>query len=289
MSEASYLYKAKPLKEGYTTIVSPENSELRFIEFGRLYLPEAGDKYADKTRNREVVLTIFNGLCDVEVGGYQKKGDKPILYQNIGGREDVFSGRPTMVYLPRDVEYKVKAKTPGVEIGVSKAPSKNQWPPRLVKPEEVMERTVGAWNWRRRVYTSIGEWVKADMLLVGETVNPPGNWSSSPPHKHDTKTDIEAPYEEVYFFKVKPPQGFGIQRIYTPPSDEEPFDVAYTVENNDTVVIPRGYHPVVAAPGYQLYYLWILAGEERRYGAWSDDPRHKWIKNVEPIIMDITE
>jgi len=65
--------------------------------------------------------------------------------------------------------------------------------------------------------------------------------------------------------------------------------VAYVIENNDTVVIPRGYHPVVAAPGYQLYYLWILAGKERRYGAWSDDPRHKWIRDVEPIIMEMVE
>jgi 5-deoxy-glucuronate isomerase len=90
----------------------------------------------------------------------------------------------------------------------------------------------------------------------------------------------ESPYEEVYFFKIKPSQGFGLQRIYTAPDDEDPFDLVYVVEDGDTVVIPRGYHPVVAAPGYELYYLWILAGEERRYGAWSDDPRHSWIKNM---------
>jgi len=64
------------------------------------------------------------------------------------------------------------------------------------------------------------------------------------------------------------------------------FDEVYVVENNDTVVIPRGYHPVVAAPGYQLYYLWVLAGEERNYGAWSDDPKHRWLRGCEPILHD---
>ena len=75
------------------------------------------------------------------------------------------------------------------------------------------------------------------------------------------------PYEEVYFFRIKPSQCFGLQKVYTPPDDKDPFDVVYVVEDGDTVVIPRGDHPVVAAPRYQLYYLWILAGEERRYGA----------------------
>jgi len=128
--------------------------------------------------------------------------------------------------------------------------------------------------------------VKAQRLLVGETLNPPGNWSSYPPHKHDRKAPSEAPLEEVYFFKIKPPHGFGLQRIYTSPEDENPFDEVFLLENDDTVVIPRGYHPVVAAPGYQLYYLWVLAGEERKYGAWSDDPNHRWLRNCEPMINE---
>ncbi len=85
--------------------------------------------------------------------------------------------------------------------------------------------------------------------------------------------------EEVYHFQVKPRQGFGFMRVYSAPDDpREAFDQALVVEDGDTVLIPRGYHPVVASPGYQLHYTWALAGEERRYGAWSDDPRHAWIK-----------
>ena len=276
------IFKNTGLKSGYTLIVSPENSELKYIEFGRLFLPQKNDEYKGKTGSREAVLTIFEGKCSIEI----MTADKELSYRSIGDRRDVFSGKPTMIYLPPDVEYRIVAEST-VEIGISMAPSTSDSPPILVKPEEVVEASVGSWNWRRTVRTSIGENVKAQRLLVGETINPPGNWSSYPPHKHDKKSLSEAPLEEVYFFKVKPPNGFGIQRIYTPPDDEDPFDEIFLIENNDAVVIPRGYHPVVAAPGYQLYYLWVLAGEERKYGAWSDDPNHNWLRNCESLINEI--
>jgi hypothetical protein len=87
---------------------------------------------------------------------------------------------------------------------------------------------------------------------IGETINPSGNWFSSPPHKHDTnRPPIEGKFKEIYFYKVFPEQGFGIQRIYT----KKHFDESYTIENNDLILIPKGYHPVVVAPGYKLYYL----------------------------------
>lgn len=175
-----------------------------------------------------------------------------------------------------------------LEVGVCLAPSEADCPPVLVRPEDVVEKSAGTSNWSRKVYTCVGDNVKAKRLLVGETVNPPGNWSSAPPHKHDVKSAFETPLEEVYFFKIMPTQGFGLQRIYSGPEDREPFDEVYAVENNDAVVIPRGYHPVVAGPGYQLYYLWMLAGEERRYGAWTDDPRHSWLRDRESQISEVS-
>jgi len=276
------IFKNAGLKSGYTCIVSPKNSELKYIEFGRIFLSEKNEKYEGETGSREAVLTIFGGKCSVQV----RTASQEVSYDSIGDRRDVFSGKPTMVYLPPNVEYNIIAESP-VEIGVSMAPSNSKSSPILVKPEDAVENRVGTWNWRRTVYTSIGGNVKAQRLLVGETLNPPGNWSSYPPHKHDRKGPAEVPLEEVYFFKIKPPNGFGLQRIYTSSEDEEPFDEIFLLENDDTVVIPRGYHPVVAAPGYQLYYLWVLAGEERRYGAWSDDPNHSWLRNCEPIINEI--
>ncbi len=284
MERRSYLYRATTLESGYNPVVGPENSELKLIEFGRLYLPEKGDEFFEETGDREAVLTIFSGICSIEIEG---SNSKEVSFKSVGGRSDVFSGKPFMIYLPSEVSYSITAETPGLDIGISTASSSVTWPPVLIKPEEVEERVVGIWNWRRIVYPCVAENVNAERLLVGETLNPPGNWSSSPPHKHDTKTEREAPYEEIYFFKVNPSQGFGVQIIYTAPEDPNPIEEVYIVRDGDTVVIPRGYHPVVAAPGYQLYYLWVLAGEERRYGAWTEDPEHEWLKNCEPIIKDI--
>ena len=105
-----------------------------------------------------------------------------------------------------------------------------------------------------------------------------------PPHKHDTTAPPkEAWYEEVYYFFVEPNQGFGVQRVYTDRADPQPLDEVYVVEDGDAVAIPRGYHPVAAA-GYRLAYFWALAGEERVYAAWSDDPKHAWLRDVEPIV-----
>ncbi|MBS7634421.1 5-deoxy-glucuronate isomerase [Candidatus Bathyarchaeota archaeon] len=277
------LFKGSNIGKGYTPIAHPGNSELKHIEYGVLYLSEKGEEYADKTRNHEAVIVDFSGKFEIVIDcPLQKVHD-----EFTGSRNDVFSDKPVAIYLPRETTYKIIALSPKLEMGVSKAPSDADYPPVIVKDNEVAERTVGAWNWRRRIRLAVVDNVRASRLLVGETLNPPGNWSSVPPHKHDSEGPDEVPLEEVYFFKFKPNQGFGIQRIYTPQDDTDPIDEAYVIENNDTVVLPRGYHPVVAAPGYQLYYLWVLAGDRRIYGAWSDDPKHRWLKDCEPIINNI--
>jgi 5-deoxy-glucuronate isomerase len=110
--------------------------------------------------------------------------------------------------------------------------------------------------------------------MVGETFNPPGHWSSFPPHKHDGR-DGEPTLEEVYYYRVDPPQGFGQQMLYT--TDGE--CVTHAVRDGDTVLLPYGYHPVSSPPGYRLYYLWGMAGEQRKL-ALHEDPAHKWIHDA---------
>jgi len=114
----------------------------------------------------------------------------------------------------------------------------------------------------------------ARRLLVGETFNAPGNWSSYPPHKHDGR-DGEPVLEEVYHYRVDPPQGFGVQMLYT--ADGE--SITHTVRDGDAVLLPYGYHPVSAPPGYRLYYLWGMAGAERRL-ALHEDPAHSWVSKT---------
>jgi len=164
-------------------------------------------------------------------------------------------------------------------VTVGGALGKSGVPPVHVAPEQAIVKSVGKDNWTRTVFTHIADNIPAAHLICGETVNKPGGWSSCPPHKHDVyREPSEVPMEEIYYFLCDPPQGFGFIRVYTQKDAPDAFDVAYAVENGDTVLIPRGYHPVVACPGYTLNYTWILAGEGRTYGAWADDPAHAWIK-----------
>ncbi len=276
------IVRARPLRVGYNPIASPRtHPTLRYLTFGRLWL-EPGTSHADETGEQEVALCLLGGKATVTVEG---DGFAPARYTEIGGRRDVFEGDPTFVYIPCKARYTVQAVGGTLDVAVFAAPSRRDGVPILITPDQVIRRTVGAGNWRRTVIAGLDERFPADRLLLGETFNPPGNWSSYPPHKHDeANPPDEVPMEEIYFFRVKPPRGFALQCIYTGARAPEPFDVVYRVRDGDTTLLPAGYHPVAAAPGYRVYYLWCLAGEERAYGAWSDDPDHAWVRDVEPML-----
>lgn len=284
---------------GYQPIVS--TSVLRFLDFARLELSK-GERYSGETGDRELVMDTFGGRAKVTI---ESSGGRTI-YESAGAREDVFSGPPAMVYVPIRARYSVEAISPQFDAGLFTAPATIASPPLLLAGSDVIAKQVGRDNWQRTVYSALDERQKVERLLAGETLNPPGNWSSYPPHKHDkANPPNEAVLEEIYFFRVKPAQGFGfiwtytdpkdndsvspdivvedsdtvlLPWTYTDPKDTEGFSTVFVVEDGDTVLLPRGFHPVVAAPGYELHYAWVLAGEERRYGAWADDPRHAWVR-----------
>ncbi len=247
---------------------------MRFLDFARLRL-EGGEKHSAETREREYVLDIFGGRAKVTI---ESSGGR-VTYESAGGRDDVFSGPPAMVYIPIQSSFAIEALTKDFDAGMFSAPAKTHSPPRLIAGSDVIAKQVGRDNWQRTVYSALDERVNVERLLAGETLNPPGNWSSYPPHKHDqTNPPNEAVLEEIYFFRIKPAQGYGLIWTYTAPNDPDGFSTVFVVEDGDTVLLPKGYHPVVAAPGYRLHYTWVLAGEERRYGAWADDPRHAWVR-----------
>lgn len=258
-------------KGGYQPIVAP--GTMRFLDFARLQLA-GGERSAHETQSRESVLDIFTGTVSVTVETDSGKS----VFTKAGGRPDVFSGPPVMIYIPPGSRYEVAAEE-GADLGIFSAPSRAKTSPVLLKGGHVVENHVGRDNWQRIVYSALADDVPAERLLAGETLNPPGNWSSYPPHKHDqSNPPNEAVMEEIYFFRVQPANGFALMRTYTAPHDPDGFSNVFVVEDGDTVLIPKGYHPVVAAAGYQVYYAWVLAGEERRYGAWSDDPQYSWVK-----------
>ena len=280
----SLLYKRKQLTEGFVSLVGPNNSEQKLLSLGRLYLNKKVDYYSAKTNDKEVVLDILAGMCDVRI---KSNAFEEIVYEKLGERSSPFTGKPTMVYLPRETSYTIVPCVSPLDIAVCAAPSEQNGNPAVVRPKDVIVTSTGKANWRRDVRLAVGESVGAQRLIVGETLNPPGNWSGSPPHKHDTyNLPFEVPSEEIYLFLIEPSQGFGLGRVYTAEDDPDCINEVYVIENNDVLSIPRGYHCIVAGPGYRLCYLFVLAGEKRQYGLFSDDPKHSWLRNCEPILEE---
>jgi 5-deoxy-glucuronate isomerase len=249
---------------------------MRFLNFATLQLDKS-ERHSLPTGAREHVLDVFSGTVTLTI---TTVGRSKEIYSRIGKRPDVFSGPPVMSYIPPNSQLEIKADS-AAELGIFSAPSSSRAPAALLEGSTVVSKQVGRSNWQRTVHTALGENVPAERLLAGETLNPPGNWSSFPPHKHDRPNPPqEAMLEEIYYFRTRPAQGFGFIWTYTAADDPEGFSNVFVVEDGDTVLLPKGYHPVVGAPGYDLHYTWVLAGEERRYGAWADDPRHAWVKNL---------
>ena len=276
-------HPAQELTEGYRCIISPRNSPLRWLELGRLYLPHGAVPYYHETGDQEVMVVVLGGTGRVEVG---RQGGGSVSYDL--SRRDVFSERATMVYIPPNHGLRVTCGSAGLDVCLFRAPADRPTTPFLIGPKEIEHRSVGQANWRRDVYLATQRQMPIQRLIVGETVTPPGNWSSYPAHKHDVvSAEGERPFEELFFYLVKPRQGYGIQQLYDSPEKERGLDATYVVRDGDALAIPHGYHPVVAAAGYQLYYLWALAGETLDYGTWSDDPTHAWLRDCEPILSEL--
>jgi 5-deoxy-glucuronate isomerase len=250
--------------------IAQRGRDLRFLSFTIVELGGSLKEHCFETSDEEVSLDFYSGPVEVEVewqGGREK--------WQIPQRASIREAGP-MAYIPAGAKVALRSSNGAARITIGGAAGSVSTPPALLAGEP---KTVGRHNFTRSVFTHIADNVAARHLICGETVNQPGGWSSCPPHKHDRlNPPAEVPMEEIYYFQVEPKQGFGFMRVYTDPDDAEAFDLSFAVEHGDTVLIPRGYHPVVACPGYTLNYTWILAGEGRVYGAWSDDPRHSWIR-----------
>jgi 5-deoxy-glucuronate isomerase len=256
-------FPASP-KPGFQYIIPPESDRLNLLALGLLSL-SPGENWQGQFPGREAALVILGGKADLQAQGQS--------WPEVGERATVFGGRAYAAYVPAGGEIAVTARTP-LEIAFFTAPAAGPGEAFLVRPEAVVAREVGRESWRRSVQNILDARHPVEKLLVGETYNIPGGWSSYPPHKHDEfLPEREVSLEEVYHFRLNPPQGFGFQRIYSPANG---LDEAYVIKDGDSVSIPCGYHPVAAAPGYSLYYLWGLAGEKREMRPREDDA-HSWV------------
>ncbi|MFX1253389.1 MAG: 5-deoxy-glucuronate isomerase [Promethearchaeota archaeon] len=252
--------------QGYKTWVSPETHPLKKIIFGLLSINE-GDTFQWKSDSKETAFILLSGKATIK---------SETLSINLGSRRSVFHQRASAIWIPPDYSIKISTDYGNTRFAVCQGPMepKKNIEPVVVYPNQVTGGRRGAANWSRDVYDIIHLNTPSKSLVIGETFNLPGNWSSYPPHKHENDNyPYETCFEEVYFYQLDPEYGFGLQRLY---SDDLSLDEALILTNGDIVVIDRGYHPVVAAPGVSLYYLWVLAGDQRLLAA-KDDPKYAWL------------
>jgi 5-deoxy-glucuronate isomerase len=192
----------------------------------------------------------------------------------LGARATPFEGNPWSVYVPAGTAWRVKAEG-DCELAVCTAPAAGGRPVRVIAPDEVGQETRGKGTNTRHVRNILPDTSPiAENLLVVEVITPGGHWSSYPPHKHDQAVEgRETALEETYYHRLQPAQGFAFQRVYT---DDRSLDETVCVHDGDVVMVPRGYHPVAASHGYDLYYLNVMAGPVRKW-IFRNDPQHEWI------------
>jgi 5-deoxy-glucuronate isomerase len=220
--------------------------------------------------------TTTNELCIVALGGRFGVSSAAGSWAGIGGRVNVFSGMPWALYLPIRTTFKLTAET-DCDLAFCYCRAENAHPARVITPADVDVEVRGGANATRQINHIMKPDFAAHRLLVVEVYTPSGNWSSYPPHKHDVHNPPgEVDLEEIYYYRVDDPAGYAIQKVYTA---DRRIDETLTVRDGELVLIPEGYHPVVAAHGYNVYYLNALAGSARSMAA-SDDPDYAWVRQT---------
>ncbi|MFG2894470.1 5-deoxy-glucuronate isomerase [Streptomyces sp. NPDC048248] len=258
-------------KDGpYDLVITPESAGWGFSGLRILELAP-GEAHALDTDDSEFLVLPLSGGCTVTVGG-QTFG--------LAGRTGVFASATDFAYVPRSSTALISSASGG-RFALPSARTEVVLAPRYGRKEDVPVELRGAGACSRQVnnYCLPGTF-DADQLLVCEVLTPGGNWSSYPPHKHDEARAGESELEEIYYFEVSGRNGFAYQRVYG--TQERPIDVLAEVRSGDTVLIPHGWHgPSIAAPGYDLYYLNVMAGPGQDR-AWliCDDPAHGWVRTA---------
>jgi 5-deoxy-glucuronate isomerase len=246
--------------------ITPAAAGWRYVGFS-LYRLRAGDAATEATEEREVILVIVEGKASIRGAGQD--------WGSLGDREDVFEKTPPhCLYLPAGVDWEVVAET-DCTLAVCSAPGMGRHDARRIGPAgiELTERGKGQ---NTRFINNIAMEAEdyCDSLLVTEVFTPSGNWSSYPSHRHDEDDYPRITYlEETYYHRLNPPQGFGVQRVYT---DDGRLDETMAVSNHDVVLVPRGHHPCGAPYGFEMYYLNVMAGPLRKW-RFVPDPNVAWI------------
>ena len=259
---------------GWSVVVTPESAGWGYSGL-RVASLDAGDAIELEAGGDEAIVLPLSGGFRVTCGGETIE---------LAGRRDPFGGPTDFAYLPRDAAATI-ATAGGGRVAVATARTERRLPFRHGPADGVPVELRGAGPSSRLVrnFGTPGAF-EADRLIAVEVITPGGNWSSYPPHKHDEAGPGETAPEEIYYYEVATSPdgtpGFAYQRVYGSP--DRPIDVFAEVRDGDVVLIPHGWHgPAMAPPGYDLYYLNVMAGpgDERAWRV-AFDPAHDWIRET---------
>jgi 5-deoxy-glucuronate isomerase len=252
---------------GDTLVVTPESTGFEYLSL-RIRKILRGERLSSETGSSELGIVVLGGRCSVE----STAGS----WFDFGSRANVFDGLPTALYLPIETKFIVVAETE-CEVALCFSRAEEKYAAQLIKPEDVEVEVRGGANATRQINHILKPEFPAQRLLLVEVYTPSGTWSSYPPHKHDVHSPPdEVDLEEIYYYKIDRPEGYAIQRVYTP---DGRINQTLTIRDGELVLVPEGYHPVVAAHGYNVYYLNALAGSARSMAA-SDDPAYAWVRQT---------
>lgn len=221
--------------------------------------------------DQEVLVLVLEGAARVKAGALDAG--------RVGGRSSVFDAPPAGVVLVAPGAGVLVVAETDVLLAIAAAPGGDIRRTAVVDPASILVETRGHGPATRMIKNLLPPSAEAGRLIAVEAYTPGGNWSSYPPHKHDTDDPPnESQLEELYFYRFATPSGFAVQRVYTP---DRSLDETMTARDLDLVLVPRGYHVVGAAPGYDTWYLNVMAGPERVW-RFTVDPDHRWLMDWDP-------
>ncbi len=262
-------YPAGTLGDGEDSVVAtPEQVGLRYAGLRVLRL-QPGASRVLLTAGDELAVVPLSGSCTVATDGFTV---------TLEGRADVFARVTDFAYIPRDSEVRLSAEG-CCEIALPSAHARRRLEPAYGDARAVPIEILGAGTATRQKSNFLSpESFPADRLCACEVLTPDGNWSSYPSHKHDDAATGESVLEEIYYYRLAGGEAaWGCHRTYDP---QEGWDVTVVVHSDDVFLVPRGFHgPCMAAPGYPMWYLNVLAGPQAgRSFVVTDDPEQHWIR-----------
>lgn len=270
-----------PFDNGNVPIIDVNDDVTPLCYFNQVVLKQ-GESFTHQVDGYESVVVMAGGTCSISVDGE--------MFDNIGKRASVWQGSPESVYVPVGMTAEITCVSDRADIMIAGGLYDEVLTPFAVTEDNVDMIQYGSDDTKthRKIKHVLGQSNadKRGRLLVSElfTVGA-GGWSGFPPHKHDEeRPPMETNYQEVYQFRFNPDQGFGAQFLY---EHEDDFGPVYHVRTGSVIAIDKGYHPSVAAPGYEMYYFTIIVGEKSKSLVQHFDPNHEYQVNTIPGIKDM--